>query len=248
MSLRHLFSRFDRTLLSALATSPATAPTPATAAPRTAVAASAAAALPAISAETGAGAADRQRGHTLVSAAEWRALCMQGVADSALPWWQPLGQRRPAVPWAQHSADADAGPGLIALAADLDGSLRLQACQGRRQRLALRAQVKLADARWWRARRADHIWDAGQLIDGPDLALRVRRFEPRRATLILALDIEPARLLAAANELAARSADFDYPVRLIWLVADAAMVGPSGSRLSSRNAPNSHERMPINNV
>lgn len=230
MGLRHLFSRFDSHLMSA--PTPAPAPVPA----------------PAPKGEAGDGAADRQPGATPSLAAEWRAWCEQGAGDAALQAWQPWARRRPALPWAQQACAADAGPGLLDLAEDLDGSLRLQACRGRLQRLALRVRVKLSDACWWRARRVGDIWDAGQLIDGPDLAERARRFEPRRATLILALDIEPARLQAAAAALAARSADFDYPVRLIRLDADTAMVGPSGSRLRSRKAPNNHERMPISKV
>jgi hypothetical protein len=126
----------------------------------------------------------------------------------------------------------------------------LQACAGHAQGLRLRARVKLHDACWWRARQPDDTWDAGELIDGPDLAQRAHRFTPRRATLILAAGIDAERLNTVAKALAARSPSFDYAVRLIRLDdgAAAAMVGPSGSRLSSRNAPKSHERMPISKV
>ena len=232
MSLRHLFSRFDHRLLGPPTATPEMPP----------VCGGIADELASPSSPADQGWAD-QRAH-------WRAWCLEGASDAGLPVFQPCGRRRPAKPWALAAGPVELMPDLCRLALDLDGSRLLQACRGAADRFGLRARVKWRDACWWRARRIDDIWDAGWLIDGDDLAQRARQFQPRRATLILALDIEPAQLHGAINELVARSGGFDYAVRLIRLdgADDVAMVGPSGSRLSSRNAPNSHERMPISKV
>lgn len=177
----------------------------------------------------------------------------------------PAVQRRFAV---AHWPGPDSVAQAWALA--LDGSDRLDACVGRVNKLLLKLQTKWDDACWWRERQASDPWDAGQLIDGEAALHRLQQeFRPRRATLLMAGAMDASRLAACISALHGRSARFRHPVRLLCLAAaplpaDVALTitrlpmpdhlalsrrptsagrGRSGSRISSRNAPNSHERM-----
>lgn len=136
-----------------------------------------------------------------------RAWCRLGLA----PGGPPVAVARFAV----RHCKPDEARVLDALALDLDGSHMLAACPGGLAKLALRLRVKWAEALPWGALPVDHPWDAGHLIDGPDLLDRVGRFVPRRATLILATDVAPARLPAVVDLLSRRAAGFDQPVRLL---------------------------------
>jgi hypothetical protein len=102
---------------------------------------------------------------------------------------------------------------VLALGLELDGSLRLQARPGRVATTLLRLRVKLCDAMWWRARRADDVWDFGYLVDTKALAT----FTPRRATLVVVEGNDAARLRAAVDVLQALGPSLRRPLRLLLL-------------------------------
>ncbi len=122
-----------------------------------------------------------------------------------------------------------AEPGRLAaaqaLALGLDGSLALQSRAGMAGRLALRLRVKLQDARWWRQRRDDDIWDCGHAIDTPAGLLALAAFRPRRPTLIV-VEAPSAALREALGRLAQREPDLPHPVRLLVLWPHGAWPGP----------------------
>lgn len=106
-----------------------------------------------------------------------------------------------------------------ALALQLDGSLRLQACRGLAARLALRLGVKcddLAQALGRAPRRSD-CWDSGWLIDGAGTAQRLARWQPRRATLLLVAGRPATGRQPLQAALAPPAAGWMRPVRLLWV-------------------------------
>lgn len=155
-----------------------------------------------------------------VAAAEWQPLqawCLAGAGPGGAPWWPPGAlprvQRRLAL--ARWTGDAAV---VAAWALALDGSTRLAQCAGRAGRLALRLRTKRDDACWWRRRAVADPWDAGHLIDSDEALARLRQdFQPRRATLLIAGAMSPARLEAAIAALQARSAGLRHPLRLLCL-------------------------------
>lgn len=107
--------------------------------------------------------------------------------------------------------------GLVeAFSRRLDGSDQLAAAGGALAGLLLRLRVKGQDAMWWRQRQPSDPWDAGYLIGEPQA---LRAFRPRRATLMVAEEegVDGAALSEAVQTLAANSAGFHQPVRLLVL-------------------------------
>ncbi|MBI5257000.1 MAG: hypothetical protein HY855_10915 [Burkholderiales bacterium] len=162
-----------------------------------------------------------------MQAAAWQALrqwCQAGAGPGGCAWWQPGARPRVDTRLAQATL---AGPDITALRAlahelalQLDGSHRLAACPGGAARLALRLRTKCDDALWWRQRRAHDPWDAGFVIDSAEARARVQQqWMPRRASLLVAEGGSPAAFEACVRALAARSAGFRHPVRLLGLVA-----------------------------
>ncbi|MDT7837755.1 hypothetical protein [Aquabacterium sp. OR-4] len=100
-----------------------------------------------------------------------------------------------------------------ALALQIDGSLRLQACAGTGARLALRLGVKCDDLlrALGRAPRRSDCWDSGWLRDGPAALARLPHWQARRPTLLLAgdrpADARAALLAALSAAASARSTD-----------------------------------------
>ncbi len=201
MSLRHLFARFDTALLrppawpAAHAARPAARPAPA------------------------------DDSHT----AALLAWCLDGAGPGGALRGSPDAPAQPATAaawravtrFAWRLADQAEMAAAPSAALHLDGSHLLDACTGGLARLRLRAAVKWRDASaWrdasgWRPLQAGDIWDAGHLIDGPDLAERAGRFTPRRACLMLADAIPAARRPGLIQALQQRSPAFDHPVRLL---------------------------------
>jgi hypothetical protein len=140
--------------------------------------------------------------------------CFEGAGDGRSPllkpWVLPQVDRR----FAAMGLPAARGTSALvaALARRLDGTHRLQAAGGRWAGRWLRLRVKLNDACWWRKRRVDDPWDSGYA--GGDLAA-LRRFTPRRATLVIVQGETPAVVRAALAALAPRAAAFRHPVRLL---------------------------------
>ncbi|RJP71736.1 MAG: hypothetical protein C4535_01955 [Comamonadaceae bacterium] len=162
----------------------------------------------------------------------WRRLlawCFAGAGDGRSPFWRPgvlpRVEQRFAVATLADGSDADRARLVEAFSRHLDGSDQLEAAGGAVAGLLLRLRVKRNDALWWRARQPSDPWDCGYLIGEP---AALRRFQPRRATLMVADDSLPdAALREALHILQTRSAGFRHPVRLLVLGrgGDALAVG-----------------------
>lgn len=147
------------------------------------------------------------------------AWCFAGAGDGRSPFWRPG-----VLPQVEHrftattlvdGPDADRARLVEAFSRHLDGSGQLEAAGGAVAGLLLRLRVKRDNALWWRARQASDPWDCGYLI-GDTAALQ--RFQPRRATLMVAeAGLPDAALREAFQTLQARSAGFHHPVRLLVL-------------------------------
>ncbi len=98
----------------------------------------------------------------------------------------------------------------------LDGSHQLHAAGGAVAGLLLRLRVKACDVAWWRTRRATDPWDSGYVLDQPAVREALAQFNPRRATLMVALDWTEPALIEVLGPLARSSVHFQHPVR--WLV------------------------------
>jgi hypothetical protein len=116
-----------------------------------------------------------------------------------------------------------------AFSRELDGSQQLAAAGGALAGWLLRLRVKLRDAQWWRVRQPSDPWDAGYLIGALPV---LRRFRPRRATLMVADGLDGALLREAVQILAANRAGFHHPVRLL-------VVGRSKEALAWSSTPSS---------
>ncbi len=117
-----------------------------------------------------------------------------------------------------------------AFARQQDGSLKLQALSGPASRLALRLQIKGQDmlcALGWRARQPQDVWDAGWAGSAPPSLRQWPLFQPRRATLVLALADEAELLQLPMALLRQRSDAFGHPTRWLW-VGQPAPTLPSG--------------------
>ena len=112
----------------------------------------------------------------------------------------------------------------------LDGSERLTAARGALGGLVLRVQVKCQDAMWWRARQPSDPWDCGYLVCEPAVQQALSRFQPRRATLMVAHAWPVDALEKALETLSAQGAGFQHPVRVLVTGDDAleAWRAPSG--------------------
>lgn len=133
---------------------------------------------------------------------------------AALQAWCSTGERFALATLAQGPPAERAGL-VEAFSRRLDGSDQLAAAGGALAGLLLRLRVKGQDAMWWRQRQPSDPWDAGYLIGEPQA---LRAFRPRRATLMVAEpDLDGAALSEAVQTLAANSAGFHQPVRLLVL-------------------------------
>jgi hypothetical protein len=151
--------------------------------------------------------------------ARLHAWCFAGAGDGRRPFWRPgvlprVGQRF-ALATLADGPGVDRARLVEAFSRHLDGSDQLEAVGGALAGLLLRLRVKCTDALWWRARQAADPWDCGHLIGEPSA---LRRFQPRRATLMVADESLPdAALREALQILQARGAGFHHPVRLLVL-------------------------------
>ena len=151
--------------------------------------------------------------------ATWRRLqawCFAGAGDGRSPFWRPGAlprvELRFAVATLADGPEADLPQLVEAFSRHLDGSDQLAAAGGALAGLLLRLRVKRDNALWWRARQASDPWDCGHLIGEP---AALRRFQPRRATLMVADGLDGPALTEALQILQSRSAGFAHPVRLL---------------------------------
>lgn len=105
---------------------------------------------------------------------------------------------------------------IEAFSRHLDGSHRLLAAGGAWAGLWLRLRVKACDVAWWRHRRPADPWDCGYALNEPAARAALARFQPRRATLVVAVDWPEQALVDAVTAMARSSRRFAHPVR--WLV------------------------------
>lgn len=146
------------------------------------------------------------------------AWCFAGAGDGRSPFWRPgvlpRVEQRFTVTTLADGPDADRARLVEAFSRHLDGSGQLEAAGGAVAGLLLRLRVKRDNALWWRARQPSDPWDCGYLIGEP---AALRRFQPRRATLMVADGVSDVVLREALHILQARSAGFHHPVRLLVL-------------------------------
>ena len=105
----------------------------------------------------------------------------------------------------------------------LDGSHQLLAAGGAWAGVWLRLRVKACDVAWWRRRRPTDPWDCGYALDEPAVRAALVRFQPRRATLVVAVDWPDDAVMDAIQAMARSSLRFVHPVR--WLVVQGAPIG-----------------------
>ena len=106
-----------------------------------------------------------------------------------------------------------------ALCLERDGSLQLLACAGTAGRLALRLRTKWHDLAPWRERQPRDAWDAGFLPGSAAGLQALARFQPRRATLMVAQGLGTPALRATCALLHARQKHYGHPVRLLLVRA-----------------------------
>ncbi len=151
--------------------------------------------------------------------------CFDGAGNGRAPLWCPWATPRVEQRFSiavLTGLNSGAKSHLVeAFARDIDGTTQLQCAGGAGGRLALRLRVKVIDCLWWRARKPTDPWDSGYLIDDAVAPQRLRQYEPRRATLMVANTLPAALLHECITALNARRADFRHPVRL--LIVDTAL-------------------------
>lgn len=148
--------------------------------------------------------------------ARLHAWCFEGAGDGRSPLWQPWAvptvERRLSVLAFAFEPAEDRARLIERFSRHLDGSDQLANAGGALAGLLLRLRVKRDDCLWWRARRPSDPWDCGYVIDDLDA---VRRFAPRRATLIVVDGLGEAACRALLQTLQARSEVFRHPVRVL---------------------------------
>lgn len=161
--------------------------------------------------------------------------CFAGAGDGRSPFWRPGAlprvEQRFAVARLANGPDTERAPLVEAFCRHLDGSDQLAAAGGAMAGLLLRLRVKRDDALWWRARQPSDPWDCGYLIGAPQA---LQRFQPRRATLLVADGLGGAALREALRILRTHSAGFHHPVRLL-------VVGRSSEALAWSSTPSNFE-------
>lgn len=156
--------------------------------------------------------------------------CFSGAVPGSRPFWRPWAPpqmtQRFAVAQLVGAPDGSLRAVVEAFSRHIDGSDQLSACSHRVARIGLRLRVKWHDAQWWRARQNSDPWDSGYLVDDPAALQALRVFRPRRATLLVAVDLTTDALHERIATLMARQAGFAHPVRLL-VIGSAVPQGPS---------------------
>ena len=143
----------------------------------------------------------------------WRALHAWCLAGSS-----PL-RTKLAVAVLEGGDAASAHALAQALCLERDGSLQLMACASAAGRLALRLRTKRHDLAPWRERQPRDAWDSGFLPGNAAGLQALARFQPRRATLMVARGLGAPALRATCALLHARQQHYGHPVRLLLVPA-----------------------------
>ncbi|AOF87893.1 hypothetical protein BSY239_3994 [Hydrogenophaga sp. RAC07] len=174
------------------------------------------------------------------TAAQWAGLqawCFEGAGNGRSPLLRPTQapQVDPRLSVAVWPADDPAALALIeAFSRHLDGSHQLLEAGGALSGLLLRLRVKACDVAWWRSRMISDPWDCGYALNEPEARAALARFEPRRSTLVVAVDWPADALVETLNEMQGSSSRFLHPVR--WLVVQRDP-GPITERLRAAALP-----------
>ena len=162
---------------------------------------------------------------TATQTGQWAPLqtwCFEGAGDGSSPLLRPtrapqVDQRFSIAVW--QPVDRPGLDLIEAFSRHLDGSHQLLAAGGEMARLWLRLRVKACDMAWWRHRRLSDPWDCGYALNQPDARAALARFEPRRATLVVALDWPQETLVNTLLAMQNSAPRFAHPVR--WLVVQS---------------------------
>jgi hypothetical protein len=171
---------------------------------------------------------------SLLEKAVWQQLqrwCQASAGPGGVPFWTP---------WRSPQVEQPLGVALMCselpptgqrslierFSRELDGSVELARTGGAWAGLLLRLRVKLDDVQWWRTRQASDPWDCGYLVGDAAARQALRRFRPRRATLLVATGDWPFQALRQDIEaLHARRAQLHHPVRVL-VMAPQGPLGP----------------------
>ncbi len=145
--------------------------------------------------------------------------CFEGAGDGRSPLLQPwavpkVERKLSALAFAFEPAE-DRARLIERFSRHLDGSDQLARAGGALAGLLLRLRVKRDDCLWWRARRPSDPWDCGYLIGSVEGLNGLQRFQPRRATLMVADGLDDATCREVLQILETRSAGFRHPVRVL---------------------------------
>jgi hypothetical protein len=170
-----------------------------------------------------------------------RDWCFDGAGAGAAPLLLPnaiaaMGQPLSIAAWemAPPPEQASQQTQLNAFMGQLDGTALLLACSGPWAGRWLRLRIKLREAIWWRARHANDPWDCGFLNTDAAALAQLRRFSPRRATLIVAQDLPASTLREVVVTFQEQQNRFGQPVRLLLLTAsESDDSGPATVRIQS---------------
>lgn len=169
----------------------------------------------------------------------WEALrrwCFTGTGIGASG--RVTDTRRTILPFAVAVLSGGRAPAtsrlVESLCHELDGSVQLAACSNGVDRLRLRLRVKLADVLPTRARRLTDPWDCGYATQTAEAIESLKRFSPRRATLIVAQALADDKVLACIDAMTRRQHTFRHPVRMLIITKEDVAESDGASSLRQR--------------
>lgn len=150
----------------------------------------------------------------------------QGISDATLHsllrnWCE--GGTSPTLTEPLRVASLAPHAALDDVACEMDGTHEL-ARLGRWQGLLWRLQILWHECVSTRGAQPDDPWDCGWWREGPLAAAKI--FRPRRATLLLVRETDPAVTAALLSTLQASSPSYAKPVRVL-VVSESAVIGIS---------------------
>ena len=160
--------------------------------------------------------------------ARLQAWCLAGAGSGRWSFWRPA--QLPDVPQRFSVALLDSANAAQkyhlahAFSQYMDGTEQLLALSGRVARWRLKLAVKAHDCMAWRARQPTDPWDSGYLSADPQALQALVHFLPRRASLLVCVDMVPDALQRCIQILRARSSQFRHPVRLLLVGGDVSTI------------------------
>ncbi|MCI0150184.1 hypothetical protein KNO81_30340 [Paraburkholderia sediminicola] len=159
--------------------------------------------------------------HQRAAWAQMREWCLSGAGPGNSAWWRPHAMPQISRRFCVTLLTGANGVGKTHLAEalrdELSGTFQLAACGSRLARWCMLLGRQIRPCIWWRERNHNDIWDVGYLVEDPAASTRLSQFRPRRPTLIIADEHQPAKLRSCIDDLASHRADFRHPVRLLLI-------------------------------